>query len=131
MHKVVHTVAPVDDFLRLREITGLTPRPRAAAIKALPRSVYGVHIIINEHVIGMGRIVGDGALNFDIVDVAVDPEFQGQGVGRIIMENIMCFLDQEAPAGAYITLMADVPELYEKFGFKLSRPGSEGMYILK
>ncbi|WP_269969020.1 MULTISPECIES: hypothetical protein [unclassified Shewanella] len=40
-------------------------------------------------------------------------------------------LNREAPKGAYITLMADVPELYEKFGFKLSRPASEGMFIVK
>jgi ribosomal protein S18 acetylase RimI-like enzyme len=131
MHQVVYEVAPVDDFLRLRKITGLTPRPKDAAVKALPRSLYGVHIIINEIVIGMGRVVGDGALNFDIVDVAVAPEFQSRGYGRIIMENIMNFLDREAPLGSYITLMADVPELYAKFGFKLVGPESEGMYIVK
>jgi len=66
MYEVVEKVPPVDDFLRLRKVTGLTPRPKDAAIKALPRSLYGVHIIISRTVIAMGRIVGDGALNFDI-----------------------------------------------------------------
>jgi len=47
------------------------------------------------------------------------------------MQSIMNYLESEAPTGAYITLMADVPELYEKFGFKLSRPKSEGMYKIK
>ena len=75
--------------------------------------------------------MGDGALNFEIVDVAVEPAFQGQGLGQLIMENIMAYLDRSAPATAYITLMADVPALYEKFGFKLSRPRSEGMYIIR
>jgi len=131
MYEVVEKVPPVDDFLRLRKVTGLTPRPKDAAIKALPRSVYGVHIIISRTVRAMGRIVGDGALNFDIVDVAVDPEFQGKGYGRIIMENIINFLNREAPQGAYITLIADVPELYAKFGFQLTRPESEGMYLVK
>ncbi len=28
----------------------------------------------------MGRIVGDGAINFDIVDVAVDPAHQGKAL---------------------------------------------------
>ena len=72
--------------------------------------------------------VGDGALNFEIVDVAVDPQYQGQGLGRIVMQNIMQYLNENAPEGAYITLLADVPELYKKFGFVLSRPECEGMH---
>ncbi|MDE1463651.1 GNAT family N-acetyltransferase [Spartinivicinus poritis] len=131
MYQVIEEVVDVDNFLRLRKVSGLSPRPKQAAVKALPNSVYGVHICLNGKPVGMGRIIGDGALNFDIVDIAVEPEHQGKGLGRIIMEHIMAFLNKEAPKGAYICLMADVPELYEKFGFKLTRPHSEGMYITK
>ena len=42
--QIVEEVASVDDFLRLRKISGLSERPLEAAIKALPRSLYGVHI---------------------------------------------------------------------------------------
>ncbi|WDE14023.1 GNAT family N-acetyltransferase [Thalassomonas haliotis] len=131
MFEVVEKVVDVDNFIRLRNITGLTPRPREAAVKALPNSLYGVHIKHESQVVAMGRIVGDGALNYDIVDIAVQPEFQGQGLGREIMQHIMDYLDRQAPKGAYICLMADVPALYEKFGFRLSRPRSEGMFIVK
>lgn len=130
-YKIIEHAVNADDFVRLRLITGLTPRPLEAAKQALPNSLYGVHICVAERTIAMGRVVGDGALNFDIVDVAVDPEFQGQGFGRLIMQSIMDYLDKTAFKGAYITLMADVPALYTKFGFKLSRPASEGMYIIK
>ena len=128
---LIKQVAPIDDFLRLRAITGLTPRTRAAAEKALPNSLFGVHIVHDNQVVAMGRVVGDGALNFDIVDIAVEPSCQGQGLGSEIMQAIMDYLDQAAMPSAYITLMADVPALYKKFGFKLSRPRSEGMYIVK
>jgi len=131
MYQVIEKVVSVDDFIRLRKISGLTPRPADAAKIALPNSLFGVQIIIDNKTIAMGRVVGDGALNFEIVDVAVDPEYQGQGFGRLIMQRIMDYLDRDACKGAYITLMADVPELYEKFGFKLSRPECEGMYIHK
>ena len=117
-------------FLRLRKISGLSERPLEVAIKALPRSLYGIHNIIDGAVIGMGRIVGDGALNFEIVQAAVDPKHKKQGFGRIIMEHIMAYLEKEAPAGCYITLMADVPAPYEN-GFASARPESEGMYIIK
>ncbi|HBH6914488.1 GNAT family N-acetyltransferase [Serratia marcescens] len=117
--------------MRLRQVAGLSARPRAGAELALPNSLYGVQITLSGLVVGMGRVVGDGGLNFEIVDVAVDPEHQGKGLGRQIMSHIMAYLERAAPQGAYITLMADVPSLYEKFGFKLSRPASEGMYLVK
>lgn len=131
MYQLIKQVASVDDFLRLRDISGLSPRSRQGAEKALPNSLFGAVIIFEGRVVGMGRVVGDGALNFDIVDVAVDPEHQGKGLGSQIMQAIMDYLDETAEPLAYITLMADVPQLYEKFGFKLSRPHSEGMYIVK
>lgn len=131
MYSVKQSVASVDDFMRLRQISGLSQRPREGAERALPNSLYGVQILLGNQTVGMGRVVGDGGLNFEIVDVAVDPRHQGKGLGRQIMINIMAYLERVAPTGAYITLMADVPPLYEKFGFKLSRPGSEGMYLIK
>jgi ribosomal protein S18 acetylase RimI-like enzyme len=126
--KVIKDVPSVENFLRLRIISGLTPRPAQAAKRALPNSLFGVHLVIDNNTIGMGRVVGDGALNFEIVDVAVDPQYQGQGLGRLVMQNIMQYLSANAPEGAYITLLADVPELYTKFGFVLSRPECEGMH---
>jgi len=130
LYQTLEQVASVDDFIRLRDISGLSPRSRDAAKVGLPNSLYGVQITFNDEVVGMGRVVGDGALNFEVVDVAVDPAHQGKGLGRMIMQNIMDYLDKTAQKNAYITLMADVPALYEKFGFKLSRPNSEGMYIV-
>lgn len=125
---IIKEVATVEDFLRLRIVSGLTPRPIEAAKKALPNSLFGVHLVVDASTVAMGRVVGDGALNFEIVDVAVDPNYQGKGLGRIVMQNIMHYLEQNAVEGAYITLLADVPELYKKFGFVLSRPECEGMH---
>ena len=131
MYQIIERVASVDDFIRLRHISGLSPRAEPAVKKALPNSLFGVQVILDGIAVGMGRVVGDGALNFEIVDVAVDPLHQGRGLGRQIMQSIMAYLDREAMPTAYITLMADVPELYLKFGFKFSRPASEGMYMVK
>lgn len=123
----IETVPSAEDFCRLRVISGMSPRPLEGARKGLPRSCYGVHILWQGVPVGMGRIVGDGALNFEIVDVAIDPEHQGKGLGRQIMEKIVDWLDEHAFKGAYVSLVADVPELYAKFGFSSVRPESEGM----
>ncbi|MFT5790420.1 MAG: GNAT superfamily N-acetyltransferase [Shewanella sp.] len=130
-YQLIEQVVNAEDFVRLRDIAGLSPRTYAAAKRGLPNSLFGVHIRVAEQTIAMGRVVGDGALNFEIVDIAVDPCYQGKGFGRLIMQSVMDYLDRTAFKGAYITLMADVPELYSKFGFKLSRPASEGMFIVK
>lgn len=42
------------------------------------------------------------------------------------MEKLVAWLDANAFDGAYVTLVADVPELYAKFGFESVRPESEG-----
>ncbi|MDN5006975.1 GNAT family N-acetyltransferase [Enterobacter hormaechei] len=124
---LVDTVPPPEDFYRLRVISGLTPRPFELVKRALSRSCYGVHITYQGRVVGMGRIVGDGVMNFEIVDIAVDPKFQGKGLGRAIMQNIIGWFEKNVDAGAYISLVADVPQLYTKFGFEYVRPKGEGM----
>jgi GNAT superfamily N-acetyltransferase len=71
----------------------------------------------------MGRIVGDQGFIYFIADVIVLPEFQGQGIGAMIMGSIIGYLRAHAPEHAYITLMAakGKERFYEKFGF-FTRP---------
>jgi predicted N-acetyltransferase YhbS len=57
----------------------------------------------------------------------VDPAHQGKGLGRQIVQKIVAWLDGNAFKGAYVSLVADVPELYAKFGFSSVMPESEGM----
>ncbi|MBC3767717.1 GNAT family N-acetyltransferase [Neptunicella marina] len=131
MYQLIEECVDVDTFLFLRQVSGLSPRPRAGAEIGLANSLYAVHICYEGTPVGMGRIVGDGGLNFDIVDIAVHPDHQGKGLGRKIMQAIMDYLEKNTLKGAYITLMADVPALYEKFGFTYTRPESEGMVLVR
>jgi ribosomal protein S18 acetylase RimI-like enzyme len=131
MITLVEKIPDSEDYMRLRAITGMPPRSTVAAERGLPKSLFAVVVLDHETAIGMGRVVGDGGLNFEIVDIAVDPRYQGQGWGRKVMEAIMDYLDRETPQGCYISLIADVPEFYEKFGFKRCAPKAEGMFIRK
>jgi ribosomal protein S18 acetylase RimI-like enzyme len=131
MITLVERIPEVEDYMRLRAVTGMSPRSKVAAERGLPKSLFAVEVFDDKTAIGMGRVVGDGGLNFEIVDIAVDPAYQGQGWGQQIMEAIMEYLDKEAPQGCYISLIADVPEFYEKFGFKRCAPKAEGMFIRK
>ncbi|HAS6364360.1 TPA: GNAT family N-acetyltransferase, partial [Vibrio vulnificus] len=98
-----------------------------AATIALPNSLYGISIRNGDELIAMGRVVGDGACNFEVVDVAVDPSYQGRGLGRKVMEYIDSYLSSVALDGSYVSMIADEPAFYEKLGYKLVSPSSEGM----
>ncbi|WP_033569745.1 GNAT family N-acetyltransferase [Dickeya undicola] len=126
----VNSVPPVEDFCRLRYIAGLKERPLSVAKIALSRSCYGVYVINKAQiVIGMGRIVGDGALNFEIVDVAVDPAYQRQGIGREIMFRLKSWLEDQAKY-SFVSLIATVPEFYKEFGFRGIPSPCEGMFLV-
>jgi len=128
-YNIIGSAPSPEIFCHLRQVAGLSARPVEAVRRALPASCYVMHVLCHKEVIGMGRIVGDGALNFEIVDIAVAPAHQGKGVGRLIMEDLMSWLSKHATTGSYVSLIADVPELYSKFGFKSVGPKSEGMAL--
>ncbi|WP_417431505.1 GNAT family N-acetyltransferase [Kiloniella sp.] len=98
-----------------------------AAKIGLPNSLYGVSVRDGEKLIAMGRVVGDGACNFEIVDVAVNPNYQGQGLGRKVVEHIDNYLSSVVLVGSYVSMIADESVFYEKLGYKLVSPASYGM----
>ncbi|MFN3164534.1 MAG: GNAT family N-acetyltransferase [Pseudohongiellaceae bacterium] len=121
-------VPEIEDFLRLRRVSGLSERSRVAAVADLPNTLFAVTVYdAKGNAVAMGRVVGDGGLNFEVVDIAVDPPFQGQGLGRLVMTHISDYLDVHVPPGSYISLIADTPWLYEKFGFEYCAPMLQGM----
>ncbi|GER89902.1 hypothetical protein KDW_40640 [Dictyobacter vulcani] len=73
--------------------------------------------------IGCGRVIGDGGLCFYVQDIIVLPGYQGQGLGRRIMEKIMDYLRENAHPGGFVGLMAakGAAGFYLKYGF-LERP---------
>jgi len=121
-------IPAIDDYLRLRRNAGLTPRSREAAAAGLPHTVAAVLVRAGAEVVGMGRAIGDG-LFYQVVDIAVEPAHQGQGLGKAIMARLMEELARLAPAEAYVSLIADgkASELYAQFGFVPTAPASIGM----
>jgi ribosomal protein S18 acetylase RimI-like enzyme len=126
-----HHAPDVDDYRRLRRICGLTPRSAAAAEVGLPNTVFAVTIRHASQIVGMGRIIGDGALFLHIVDIAVDPAHQGLGLGKVIMAALMAHIEANAPAEVHVSLMADgnAYRLYAQFGFEPVAPQSLGMAV--
>ena len=66
-----HAIPTVEDYLGLRIAAGLSPHDRAAAEAGLPNSIVSVIVEFEGQTVAMGRVVGDGGLFFQVVDIAV------------------------------------------------------------
>ena len=120
----------VREYQRLRAAVGWRKLEARTAAKALRNSIFSVCAVSAGKVVGYGRVIGDGALYFYIQDVIVHPEYQGKGLGRLIMDGIMAHLDSRAPGKSLIGLMAakNVGGFYKKYGFKERPKDSPGMF---
>ena len=69
----------------------------------------------------MARVIGDLGLDYYIKDVIVRPEYQGKGIGRLLIGEILHFINDHGINGTEIFVelcaMPDKIPFYEKFGF--------------
>jgi len=130
---LIKSSPPVEVYCSLRRRAGLSPKTVEAAAAGLPNTWYGVHLMYSNEIVGMGRIVGDGGCFFQVVDIAVIPQHQGKGMGKMIMGALMEHFEDRAPVSAHISLIADgkAKELYKLYGFEPTAPASIGMGQVK
>ena len=103
-----------------------------AAGKGLPNSVYGVVALDSEReAVGMGRIVGDGALYYYIQDIAVHPDHQRKGLGTRILTALFAYLKEHASPRSFIALFS-VPEAVDFYRrFTLEERDMIGLFTVK
>ena len=126
------TVLAIPDaatYCHLRSASGLSPKTAEAAARGLPNSLFAVQVLHGDEIVGMGRIIGDGGCFYQVVDIAVLPAHQVRGLGKLIMREIMRYIEEQVPASAYVSLIADgqAQNLYAQFGFTHTAPKSVGM----
>ena len=128
---LTHDIPAPNEYCRPRVLAGLSAKSPEAAARGLPNTLFAATIVHDGQLVGMGRVIGDGGLFFEIVDIAVDPAHQKRGLGKAVVGALMDFVHRTAPATAHITLIADgeAHRLYAQFGFKPVAPESIGMAI--
>jgi ribosomal protein S18 acetylase RimI-like enzyme len=111
------------EYYDLRKLSGMTPPPMESVPKALNGSfasflAFERRLMLDEttpspeqSAVGMGRLLGDGALFLQLCDVGVHPDHQGKGIGTKIMEALEKHIDQHAP-DAYVSLVAEPMGMY-------------------
>jgi GNAT superfamily N-acetyltransferase len=129
--EVFEATPEVEEYRELRILTGLSHKSTEAAVAGLPNSIYAVALRNAGDLVGMGRVIGDRGLFLQVVDVAIHPDYQGHGLGKLVMSKITAWINSNTPATAYVSLIADgeATSLYKQFGFKPTAPQGAGMAL--
>ena len=125
MIEIVENKLDVETYLDIRASVHWKVLRKEQAEKALNNSLYTVMAVENGKTIGMGRIVGDGAVICYIQDFVVRPEYQGTSIGRKMMERLIAHVEELRMdlSEMMLCLMCAKgrEQFYEKFGF-IGRP---------
>ena len=88
---------------------------------AMNNTLFRVSVFDGDKVIAMARVIGDMGLCYYIKDVVVKPEYQGKGIGRILINELKKFINDNGIKDTQISVeLCALPNkvpFYEKFGF--------------
>lgn len=125
MLKLHENELDIDTYLNLRAAVGWKKLDDEQAIMALKNSIYTLTATIDDKVVGMARMVGDGAVICYIQDLVVHPSYQKLGVGQVLMEKLVGHAEEIKIQGTELMLCLMCAKgregFYEKFGF-IARP---------
>lgn len=107
----------VSDILKIAGLS--SPEPKICE-KAFQGSQVTVFAFDDSKMIGCARAISDGVRQAAIYDVALLPEYQGKGIGRILLESIM-----EKLPGCNFILYSNLGKevFYEKMGYRRLKTG--------
>jgi GNAT superfamily N-acetyltransferase len=117
-------------YCNLKEAVGFGVPTTVQAQKGIENSIYLISAYVDGEVVGMGRLVGDGAIIFYIQDLCIKPEFQSKGIGKLIVEKLLQYIKSNSIPNTKVTvgLMAakGKEKFYEKLGFRIRPNDKEG-----
>lgn len=132
-YKIENNIPTLAEYKYLCESVGWTNYINfKVAETSLRNSIHCITVKDNEQIVGMGRIVGDGAIYFYIQDIVVHPHYHKKGIGMKIMDILVKYLNTNAPDKAFVGLFASQGKesFYEKYDFKNFSPNMTGMFTV-
>ncbi len=126
---LVDNILKAEDFVRLRIEAGFVEVPVDHARKALQNGLINVSAIYNGELVGMGRLVGDGAMYWYLQEIIILPQFQRKGIGTKIVNHLVDYAKANSMTGKFTTIggvsAKGKEPFYEKMGFEII---SNGLY---
>lgn len=120
-------------FSKLRPVEYFQEYDEADVDVALKNTLYSIIIYDDSTPIAMGRLVGDDRIAFFIKDVVVERHYRKKGIGNLVMEQLLNYINDKGCDNAYIGLMStpNKEHFYEKFGFEKRPNGQHGHGMIK
>ncbi len=88
---------------------------------AMEHTLFRISVFDGDKIVAMALMIGDMGLDYYIKDVIVRPEYQGRGIGRMLITELLKFINDNGVSGTEIFVelcaMPDKIPFYEKFGF--------------
>ena len=123
----------VDEFLEIVESVGWKTYTREQIEKALQNTMYMVKATVGGKLAGIGRVVGDYSIVCILTDICVKPEFQGNGIGLKITNELKRLIETNVIEGEKmqieLTPTAGNEAFYEKADFKYKPDKITDMYL--
>ena len=121
------------DFINIRRNVGWNDIPYQLVEKAINNSMISISVFYKKQCIGIGRIVGDNVLKGMLTDIMVLKEYQGKGVGKLILTSLINKLNNMIKEGECFQLEASPTannrEFYIKCGMKYKPENQDGVYL--
>lgn len=118
---IKHNELTAEEFIFLWEtVWGNGPSLEQTKL-AMEHTLFRVSIYDGNEIVAMARMIGDMGLDYYIKDVVVKPEYQGKGIGRLLINELLKFIKENGVKDTEIFVeLCAVPDkipFYEKFGF--------------
>lgn len=129
--QLVDNILQAEDFVRLRIEAGFAEVPVEHARKALQNGLLNVSAIYHGKLVGMGRLVGDGAMYWYLQEIVVLPEFQRKGIGTMIVNHLIDYAKANSITGKFTTIggvsAKGKEPFYKRMGFDIISNGIKKM----
>tara|TARA_B100000900_G_C20497204_1_gene682149 strand:- start:429 stop:959 length:531 start_codon:yes stop_codon:yes gene_type:complete len=114
---------------QLLQTVGWSRRPMRRVKRALEFSILVIGVWRHDdkfpRLIGFARCTGDGVIEATIWDVAINPVYQGLGLGKVLMKYLLKELKVLGISKVTLFADAEVVKFYKSQGWNLEPRGSK------
>ncbi len=119
---LLHNELSAEQFIELWQSVGWGEDPSLEQTRlAMEHTLFRVSVFHKDKIIAMARLIGDMGLDYYIKDVIVRPEYQKKGIGSLLINELLQFINDNGISGTDIFVelcaMPDKIPFYQKFGF--------------